>query len=77
MFFLSRSQAKFQYKNQTAIILEESIPFKSAPEEANEAIQILTPGIKLFILDQIGNYEKVRLENGQVGWVLKGGYEYI
>lgn len=77
MFFLSSSQAKFQYKNQTAIVLKSSIPLKSAPEEANEAIQVLEPGVKLFILDRIGDYDKVRLENGQEGWVLKGGYEAI
>jgi len=77
MFFLSSSQANFQYRSQTAIVLESSIPLKSAPEEANEAIQVLDPGVKLFILDRIGDYNKVRLENGQEGWVLKGGYETI
>ncbi len=73
-FFLSQSRASFQYKSNTAIVLPSKTPLKSAPEEANDPIMTLEPGVKLFILDQIGEYKKVKLENGQVGWVLNGSY---
>ncbi len=77
MFFLSKSQASFQHQSRTGIVLASAIPLKSAPEEANEPIMILEPGVKLYIIDEIGEYEKVKLENGQIGWVSKEGYEPI
>ncbi len=73
-FFLSQSRANFQYTSNTAIVLPSKTPLKSAPEKANEPIMTLEPGVKLLILDQIGEYKKVKLENGQQGWVLKGSY---
>ena len=76
-FAFSISQAKFQFKIITAIIIDETVDLKSAPEEANEAIMTLVPGTKLRIIDQIGEYNKVRLVNGQLGWVPKGSYKNI
>lgn len=73
-FFLSQSRAGFQFNNNTGIVLPAETSLKSAPEEANEPIMTLEPGVKLFILDQIGEYKKVKLENGQIGWVLQGSY---
>ncbi len=73
-FLLSQSRANFQHSNNTAIVLPTDTPLKSAPEEANDPIMILEPGVKLFILDEIGEYKKVKLENGQVGWVVQGSF---
>ena len=75
--FLSLSQGAFQSKKDTAIIMQADTPLKSAPEEANEPIMLLNPGIKLFIIDNIGSYDKVQLENGQLGWVAQNSYELI
>lgn len=76
-FFLSQSRANFQYERNTAIVLPADTPLKSAPEEANDPIMTLEPGVKLFILDQIGEYKKVKLENGQIGWVQNGSFLLI
>ena len=73
-FFLSQSRARFQYNNNTAIVLPSKTPLKSAPEEANDPIMTLEPGVKLIFLDEIGEYKKVKLENGQIGWVQQGSY---
>ena len=77
VMFLSLSQGAFQSKKDTAIIMQADTPLKSAPEEANEPIMLLNPGIKLFIIDNIGSYDKVQLENGQLGWVAQNSYELI
>lgn len=76
-FFASSSQANFQYVAKTGVVMRSGIDLKSAPEDANEAIMTLLPGTKLFIVDKIGEYEKVRLENGQLGWVPLGSYTFI
>ncbi len=77
IFFLSTSQAAFQYKQISGIILQQDIALKSAPEAANEAILTLAAGTKVTVVDKIGEYEKVRLENGQMGWLQLGSYEKI
>ncbi len=77
LFSFSVSQGKFQHRTKTAIVFDQDVDLKSAPEEANEAIMTLVPGTKLRIIDQIGEYNKVRLVNGQLGWVPIGSYKKI
>ena len=68
LYFLSGSQRNWENKKDTAIIMEE-IPLNSAPEIENKSIMNLSPGMKIFILDEIGGWYKIRLRNGQIGWL--------
>ena len=77
LFCLSHSQASFRHSHNTAIIMQEAVSLKSAPEEANEPIMTLEPGTKIFFIDEIGEYHKVKLDNGQLGWIPKGSFELI
>lgn len=67
-FFLSSSQYKWESGSKAAIVMEPLI-LRSAPEEENKSIMDLKGGTKLYFIDKIGEWNKIRLINGQVGWV--------
>ena len=69
-FFLSSSQFKWENAKDAAIVTEQ-LPLRSAPEDNNKAILDLSAGTKLYFVDKIGEWHKIRLINGQLGW-LKG-----
>lgn len=68
LYFFSASQSNWENRKDTAIIMAE-MPLNSAPEIENEAIMKLEPGMKIFLLDQVAGWHKIRLKNGQVGWL--------
>lgn len=68
LYFLSRSQNKWENRKDTAIIMEE-MPLNSAPEIENETVMMLDPGMKIYLLDEVSGWYKIRLNNGQVGWL--------
>ena len=68
-FALGFSAAKNQKKSQRAVIMVEQINLKSAPDEVSEDILELHEGTCLLILDEIGDWKKIRLSNGEEGWV--------
>jgi len=68
LYFLSSAQYKWENNKDVAIIME-SMPLNSAPEVENEAIMTLDPGMKIILLDEVSGWHKIRLKNGQVGWL--------
>lgn len=68
-FFLSSSQHSWETEKNSAIVMTNALKLKSAPEEENQPIMNLQAGTKLFFVDKIGSWNKVRLNNGQLGWL--------
>ncbi|HMQ50095.1 MAG TPA: tetratricopeptide repeat protein [Saprospiraceae bacterium] len=52
-----------------AILMSQESPLRAAPEAESQAVQALYEGIKVKILDQIGAWYKVRLEDTTEGWL--------
>ena len=76
-FLLAMSQAKLEQNSQRAIILSPEIPLRSAPDELSTELIVLHEGTKLELLDLIGTWHKVRLENGEQGWLPNDAFEQI
>ncbi|MBT8220246.1 MAG: tetratricopeptide repeat protein [Bacteroidia bacterium] len=62
---------------EKAILLVKNIELRSAPDKESSAIMNIHEGIEVRQLDQIGEWVKVRLQNGQTGWILKSNLGYI
>ena len=75
LFGLARKSHEINFKE--AIILEKQIDFKSAPEDNSENIMKLHEGTKVEILDKIDNYHKVKLADGDEGWINEKVLEMI
>ncbi len=68
-FYLSASRASFERNPGTAILLEPEYGLRTAPEEESTVILPLHEGVKLLIIDRIGEWMKVQLEDGEQGWL--------
>ncbi|NET31908.1 MAG: tetratricopeptide repeat protein [Cyanothece sp. SIO1E1] len=68
-FYLSSSRAQFEQNPGTAILLEMEYGLRSAPEEGSKILVPLHEGVKLVIIDRIGDWLKVKLEDGEQGWL--------
>ena len=58
-------------KNSYGIVTESSTSLRSAPDTTNDPILTVHEGLKVQIQDQIGEWWKVKLADGEVGWIPK------
>lgn len=76
-FFLGFGAAKKRANSQRAVVMVSETPLKSAPDELSEEVLLLHGGTTLSILDQIGDWKKIRLSNGEEGWLETTSLEVI
>jgi tetratricopeptide (TPR) repeat protein len=56
--------------NETfAIVFAPSLPVKSSPDFSSTDLFVLHEGVKLEITDALGEWKKIRLADGKIGWV--------
>ncbi len=74
----SSYQQKKQYFDRSyAIITNPSVNIKSSPDENSTSLFILHSGTKLEVLDQIQKWYKIKIENGNTGWIKTDDVESI
>lgn len=76
-FSLASSRAQFDAHTNRAILISSSISLKSGPDQASTEIITIHEGLKLELLDKIGEWHKVKLSNGEQGWLPEGVFEEI
>ena len=76
-FALSYSSYNNSKYSKNAIILNNQISLKSGADEASTEILKINEGTKVNIQEKVSNWYKVRLENGEVGWLLDSVLEEI
>ncbi len=69
LYFLGNSQANFEQNSRTAVVLENTIELKNGPDAQSTAVIDVHEGLKVELLDQIGDWYKVKLMNGDEGWL--------
>jgi tetratricopeptide (TPR) repeat protein len=68
-FFLT-SQKYASFKNHDeAIVFTPSITVKSSPAKNSVDLFVIHEGTKVTILDQVGEWRKIRIQNGSIGWI--------
>ena len=69
LFFAARSQGNFEVNSQQAIVLETIIDLKNGPDPQSTKLITIHEGLKVDLLDKIGSWYKVKLSNGEQGWL--------
>ncbi len=77
VFMLASQRAKTEAYSGYAIIIEKATSLKDAATADSPEIFQLHEGTKVQLLDQIDNWYKVKLANGEQGWLLDGVFELI
>ncbi|NQW35597.1 MAG: SH3 domain-containing protein [Flavobacteriales bacterium] len=61
----------FAQNNKPAIIFEQSASVKDAPTPNSTEVFELHEGTKVFVLEQVGTWQKIKLADGKIGWISK------
>ena len=70
LFFISSWSASNQFISpNNGVLLSHTSNLRAAPDPESAAIMEIHSGIELQLQDEIGEWVKVRLANGQVGWI--------
>ena len=76
-YALAWQQENFLNENNNAIIFESSLTVKSAPDEKSTALFVIHEGTKVIITETLGEWNKVKLENGNMGWIKSKTFQII
>lgn len=68
-FYLAIDSVNFEKNNNLAVIMANEVDLRSAPDEVSNLILTLHEGTSVELLDQIGEWYKVKLLNGEKGWL--------
>jgi tetratricopeptide (TPR) repeat protein len=70
-------QNQIERNENMAIIYSPSVTVKSSPDENGTDLFILHEGVKVEVLDKIEKWEKIKLADGKIGWLLSDTVEII
>ncbi len=74
---LAVKQSNKEEQTDAAILMVSNSYVKSAPDANGNDQFMLHEGVKFQILDRVGEWSKIRLADGKVGWIERSSYEKI
>ncbi len=69
VFFISLRNYNHLQQEKDAIVFKPVVTGKSSPDEASKDLFVIHEGLKVHIMNKIGNWYEVRLPDGTVGWL--------
>lgn len=63
--------------DREAIIMAPTITVKSSPDEKSVDLFVLHEGTKVQLIDNVGGWYEIRIDNGSVGWLPVTSFERI
>lgn len=60
-----------------AIVVTPSVTVKGAPDNSGTSLFVVHEGLKVRVVESLGDWVNIRLEDGNEGWVAKGDVEKI
>lgn len=77
VFAIAQKSYAMTFLDQHAIITATSVYVKSSPDEKGSDQFIIHEGTKVDVLDELGDWKKVRIANGSIGWLKHNEIEII
>jgi len=77
VFFLTVQKHSSFKKHNEAIIFTPSITVKSSPSKNSVDLFVIHEGTKVYILDQVGAWKKIKIQNGSIGWIEGENFQII
>lgn len=76
-FAVANSRNQRIKESNRAVVLAKEVVLRSAPDEQSKEVFTLHAGATVQLLDQIGEWHKVSLQNGEQGWLPDTSFERI
>jgi len=74
-FYITIEAQNFQNSQNEGIILVPSVYVKSSPDASSLDAFILHEGTSFNVLDQVGNWTKIKIPSGNIGWIQSNSFE--
>ena len=75
--FLARKQFRDMNERKSAIIFSSGAYIKSSPDENSINLFMLHAGTRVDVLDELQNWKRIRIANGNEGWIPADAIEII
>jgi len=71
LIFVGLAYGEYTKENcqEFAILMSGTAPVKSAPDEKGDILFQLHEGAKIRLVDEVGEWRKIKLSDGKVGWL--------
>ncbi len=76
IFFASRQNSRI-VEREYAIITAPSVTVKGAPNDSGTSLFLIHEGLKVRIVEELGEWYNIRLADGNEGWIAKSDIERI
>jgi tetratricopeptide (TPR) repeat protein len=77
VFSLAMSMHTKQTNHHEAIVFSGSVSVKSSPVESGTGLFVIHAGTKVKITDELGDWLRIRIADGNEGWILASDLERI
>ncbi|MBI3195271.1 MAG: tetratricopeptide repeat protein [Ignavibacteriae bacterium] len=75
--FVGMMQRNALEAEEFAIVFSPSVSVKSAPDAQSTDLFVIHEGVKARVLDSVGEWKKIKLADGKVGWMPAGDFQVI
>lgn len=76
-FIYTKKEREYLQSHNEAIIFTPTVIIKSMPNEQGKELFTIHEGLKVNLLDSLDNFYEIRIDNGNVGWLLKSDVRKI
>lgn len=76
-YYISMASHRLIYGNHGAIVMDPSAYVKSSPDDKSTNLFMLHEGTKVEVTEEIEGWKKIKIANGNVGWVATSKVEKI
>jgi SH3-like domain-containing protein len=66
-----------QTNHNQAIVFSGSVPVKSSPVDSGTSLFVIHAGTKVNLIDELGDWVKIQLADGNEGWLPLSDLERI
>lgn len=65
------------HNHSGAIVMSPSVTLKSSPDDAGNDLFVIHEGTKVWITDEVADWQEIRIADGNKGWLKKADIEKI
>lgn len=76
-FSFSYKRKQFMLNNNGAVIMSPTVTVKGSPNDSGTNLFILHEGTTVNVTDSLGDWNEIKIRNGNQGWILKSDLERI
>lgn len=76
-FVLAQQQHAMRTHSRGAVVFSPTVTVKASPSDSGTAIFVIHEGLKVEVVDAVGEWYQIKLSDGNVGWMRKDELQVI